>query len=222
MIHALDIGDSIKEGYNDNQGTMTAVVSCWGLPGRATEVSMRAVTPGSNSWIHTNLGQSGYQVAQYLKRAKGVIDADPTKWTVALVSSWSPNIPVGEDAWYSVDPAVLAANKAELIAMEAYCLARSVLFIPEFLFPSPFNLSAGHLTTLFNHIADLKTTWPHFIDSFWGSSLQTSGITDRYAPVVGASGDATHPTPAAYAALSVRRQTLLPAAYAAARAHYGF
>lgn len=220
------VGDSLTEGYGDSPGDgIFETVSCYGIPGRRR---FRYMTTGAPVGNHINLGCSGFMVRQYLERLYGYVRADPDAISVAVVSCWTPNKPPAEPASYSTRSDVLADNLAALIEAEAFCLANSIVFIPCFVFASPFDL-LGRQADLKAGVDAVKARFPQTIDL--APIVQDPTITDGpYANPLW-SADSTHangvgpegnPYGLGYTALEHQFNLDYPGALATAKTLYGF
>ncbi len=214
------VGDSITEGYGDS-----IPVSCNGIPGRLLRTALDHA--GTVTTIHINMGASGMMVPQYIDIAKGLIGADPTRYTAIFCSIWSPNKPAGQPDgdWPTRAENTLAMREA-LIAFEAWLLERNIVFLPTFMFGSPFEMGAATGTNprrvlLQQHLDACLALWPWLLNL--NTPVQNPAVTDGpYGLAPTYCDDATHPNSLGYTTMTNYIAPLIDAAFAAAVAAYGF
>ena len=215
-------GDSITEGYSDG-----AVVSCNGFTQRMNAPYYAGIP---DVW-HINLGCSGFMVPQYIRRAKGVIDANPDAFTAVFCSVWSPNMPSGVVENWPYLEENLDAMIAALESFETFLLDRSIIFVPTFVEnpPYPMGASSGARMKLRDYFfPKLAALW-----SWWLNlqpATQDPAILDGpQMAFAGAGADGTHPTPSQHDAIAAYAQAdsgngvpRWKNALNLAAAHYGF
>lgn len=194
----LAVGDSITEGFNDgglNNDVPYAVVSCLGYPGRFRNAAI--ATPASNLPDFVNFGQSGSMVPDYLRRAKGLIEADPGKFTMCFYSIWSPNTPTPGDPAYAFLQSTLDELYALALDFRDYLVSKSIIPQPVFLFASPYGTADFQRVRLKNFVDAVETAMPygHYpgkISSALGGTADPTYLANGElfgTPTV----DATHP-----------------------------
>lgn len=176
-------GDSITEGYGDNQ-----TISCRGVSFRFTANQLNTV--GAPSMIHYNMGVSGRLVHQYLDVAKSIIDSDPTRFTAILTSVWSPNKPAEAPLAgnWSTDPVNLAAMISALKNFETWLLDRSIVFMPTFMAGSWSTFTTNNRIALQGHLDNCIAKWPWLLN--FNEPIQDPAYTDgpRIGPNYGTDG----------------------------------
>lgn len=209
------IGDSITEGYGDG-----VTISCMGVPGRMLRAAIDKAT--AVTAVHVNMGASGRMVPQYIDIAKGIIEADPTRFTAVLVSIWSPNIPADvEPGEWPTQPANMELMLSALIAFEQWLLERSIVFMPTFMAGSPFNMNDVRCARLQTFLDACTQRWPWLLNL--NTPVQNPEVTSGPYMLTGVyCSDATHPNSAGYDAMFGWVSTRLDAAFNQACAAYGF
>lgn len=191
------VGDSITEGFNDgglNDQVPYTMVSCLGYPGRLTHVAV--ATPSANLPYYVNLGQSGSLVSEYFIRAKGIINADPTKITSCIFSVWSPNTTTPGNPSEAFEQTTLNNIRVLVDDFHDFLVSKSIIPIPCFLFASPYGAIPEQFIRLKNHVDSIMSAYPYGL--YPGAISNTNGGTasDVYISsyYYGApTSDATHP-----------------------------